>query len=111
MCSGFGSLVIHAPCLHVGNLAMDITWRAQVCRCAGLSSSDLVDACMHNRNPSGGDGGGGMSFGNTLFLLLVVAGIMGGVGYVHYKRTQAHMRDQVRFLLPTLGAARGQRRT
>lgn len=66
----------------------------QVCRCAGQPSSDLVDACMHNRNPSRG-GRSGMSFGNTLFLLMVVVGVMSAAGYVHYRRTQAHMRDQV----------------
>lgn len=48
---------------------------------------------MHDR--SGGAVAGRMSLGNTLFLLFAVAGVMTAVGYVHYKRTQAHMRDQV----------------
>lgn len=37
-----------------------------------------------------------MSVGNTLFLLIAVAGIMTAAGFAHYKRTQAQMRDQVR---------------
>lgn len=68
--------------------------REQVCRCAGERTSELVDACMHDRTRSG-SGGGGMSLGSTLFLLLVVAGFFAAAGYVHYKRTQAQMRDQV----------------
>lgn len=36
-----------------------------------------------------------MSLGNVLFLVFVLAGVMTTVGYVHYRRTQAHMRDQV----------------
>ncbi|CAM9579397.1 unnamed protein product [Ascophyllum nodosum] len=69
-----------------------------VCRCAGQQTSALVDACMHNRNTIN-TGGRGTSLGNTLFLLLVVVGVMAAVGYAHYKRTQAQMRDQVRGIL------------
>lgn len=70
----------------------------QVCRCAGQRSSDMVQVCMNNRGGVGGDSGG-MSFGNTLFLLMAVAGVMTAAGFAHYKRTQAHMRDQVHALL------------
>lgn len=66
----------------------------QVCRCAGQPSSDLVDACMHNRGTGGT--GGGMSVGSTMFLLVAVMGAMTAAGYAHYKRTQTQMRDQVR---------------
>lgn len=48
---------------------------------------------MNNRSPSGG--GGGMSASGTLFLLVAVVGAMTAGGYVHYKRTQTQMRDQV----------------
>lgn len=67
-----------------------------VCRCAGELSADLVDSCMHD-SPT--ERGRGMSLGNTLFLLLAVAGVITAVGYAHYKRSQAHMRDQVRGIL------------
>ncbi|CAM9430404.1 unnamed protein product [Scytosiphon promiscuus] len=69
-----------------------------VCRCAGQASSDMVYGCMTGTSPSGG-GGGGMSAGNTLFLLLFVVGAMTAAGFVHYKRTQTQMRDQVRGIL------------
>ncbi|CAN0238396.1 unnamed protein product, partial [Hapterophycus canaliculatus] len=73
----------------------------EVCRCAGHTSSDMVTTCMTGGAPggSGGGGGGGMSAGNTLFLLLFVVGAMTAAGFVHYKRTQAQMRDQVRVVL------------
>eukprot|EP00903_Cladosiphon_okamuranus_P010383 g9822.t1 len=67
-----------------------------VCRCSGQSSYDLIDACMNNRSPGGG---GGMSASSTLFLLVAVVGVMTAAGYVHYQRTQAQMRDQVRGIL------------
>ncbi|CAM9641495.1 unnamed protein product [Ectocarpus fasciculatus] len=68
-----------------------------ICRCAGQLSSEQVDACMNNRTLGGGSGG--MSAGNTLFLLFAVVGAMTAAGFVHYKRTQAQMRDQVRGIL------------
>lgn len=74
-------------CDHIGLHAR------QVCRCAGQPSSEMVQDCMYGG--SGGAVGGRMSLGNTLFLLFAVAGVMTAVGYAHYKRTQAHMRDQV----------------
>lgn len=67
--------------------------RPQVCRCAGQPSSELVTACMENRTPAGD--GGGMSMSSTLFLLMMVVGAMTAGGFVHYKRTQMQMRDQV----------------
>ena len=36
-----------------------------------------------------------MSASSTLFLLVAVVGAMTAAGYVHYKRTQTQMRDQV----------------
>ncbi|CAM9555071.1 unnamed protein product [Pylaiella littoralis] len=69
----------------------------EVCRCAGQPSSELVTACMENRTPAGD--GGGMSMSSTLFLLMMVVGAMTAGGFVHYKRTQMQMRDQVRGIL------------
>lgn len=71
--------------------------KTQVCRCAGQASSDMVYNCMTGATPSGSSGG--MTAGNTLFLLLFVVGAMTAAGFVHYKRTQTQMRDQVRFFL------------
>lgn len=56
---------------------------------------------MNNRTLGGGSDG--MSAGNTLFLLFAVVGAMTAAGFVHYKRTQAQMRDQVRVPLCLCG--------
>lgn len=50
---------------------------------------------MSGGTGGGGSGGGGMSVGSTLFLLLAFVGVVTAAGFVHYRRTQDQMRDQV----------------
>jgi len=47
----------------------------------------------------GGSSKGGVSTGTLVFSLLFTMGIMGGAGFVYWKRQQAEMRDQVRGIL------------
>ncbi|GMI04279.1 hypothetical protein TrRE_jg5017 [Triparma retinervis] len=61
------------------------------CAASGVCSSSPV---------SPGDGEkGGVSTGTLVGSLLFTVGIMGGAGFVYYRRQQAEMRDQVRGIL------------
>jgi hypothetical protein len=74
-------------------------------KCEGCASSEL-EHCASSGVCSGGGGsgsggksGGGVSTGTLVFSLLFTVGIMGGAGFVYYRRQQAEMRDQVRGIL------------
>lgn len=81
LCAGFGN---HDP--------------PSVCDCTGTAEADLMN-CVKNGSFSASRGGGGMGFGAVLFIVLLVAGIVGSIGFVYWRRSQRQMREQVRSIL------------
>lgn len=78
-----------------------------VCDCAHASSLDLM-ACVSagsyqaytaSQRTTNLDTKTGVSFGIASSLIVMVVIILGGVGMAQYRRSQRHMRDQVRSIL------------
>jgi hypothetical protein len=71
-----------------------------VCNCSGQPTSEATLACVSSGSPmSGGSVIEGVSVGNVLGIVLVVILAMTAAGFLYWKRTQDHMRDQVRGIL------------
>ncbi|KAK1945262.1 Vacuolar-sorting receptor 1 [Phytophthora citrophthora] len=84
VCAGYG---VHDP--------------PAVCSCASQSSVGLLDCVKVGSlaNAAAITGNGGYSFMSLVAVLLAFVGIVAVGGFVYWRRTQRHMRDQVRSIL------------
>ncbi|CAH0475299.1 unnamed protein product [Peronospora belbahrii] len=84
VCAGYG---VHDP--------------PEVCTCAGQSSSGLLDCVKVGSlaNAASIASTSGYSFTSLVVVLLAFVGIVAAGGFVYWRRTQRHMRDQVRSIL------------
>ncbi|KAG6974660.1 hypothetical protein JG687_00000222 [Phytophthora cactorum] len=84
VCAGYG---VHDP--------------PEVCSCASQSSVGLLDCVKVGSlaNAAAITGNGGYSFTSLVVVLLAFVGIVAAGGFVYWRRTQRHMRDQVRSIL------------
>lgn len=84
ICAGFGP---HNP--------------PEICSCAQQSTISLVE-CVKVGGVSNAvlvAGNGGLTFGSIAFITLFICATISAAGYVYWRRTQQHMRDQVRSIL------------
>lgn len=83
ICAGYG---VHDP--------------PEICSCANQAPMGLLE-CVKVGGISNAAiiGGGGYSFGSVLVIMLIVAGAVSSAGFVYWRRTQRHMREQVRSIL------------
>lgn len=84
ICAGYG---VHDP--------------PAICSCANQAPMGLLECVKVGgiSNAAMMGGGGGYSFGSVLVIMLFVAGAVSTAGFVYWRRTQRHMREQVRSIL------------
>ncbi|KAG7398836.1 Vacuolar-sorting receptor 1 [Phytophthora boehmeriae] len=84
VCAGYG---VHDP--------------PAVCSCASQSSVGLLNCVKVGSlaNAAAITGNSGYSFTSLVGVMLVFVGIVAAGGFVYWRRTQRHMRDQVRSIL------------
>jgi hypothetical protein len=84
ICAGYG---VHDP--------------PEVCSCASQSSAGLLDCVKVGSlaNAAVITSNDGYSFASLVVVLVAFVGIVAIGGFVHWRRTQRHMRDQVRSIL------------
>jgi hypothetical protein len=72
----------------------------EICTCANQSPMGLQD-CVKAGGISNAaiGGGGGYSFGSVMVIMMFVAGTVSAAGFIYWRRTQRHMREQVRSIL------------
>jgi len=72
----------------------------EICnQCSGCPNLDDCVANMYCGGNGGSGDGGGISVITLIIALCCTIGIMGTAGYIHWKRSQREMRDQVRGIL------------
>lgn len=84
VCAGFG---LHDP--------------PAICTCAQQSTASLLECITAGgiSNAAIAVGNGSLSLGSIAFIALFVCATIAAAGYVYWRRTQQHMRDQVRSIL------------